>query len=385
MEDDRVIVFRARATVVCAGAGAYKAPGYPTHGQTFDGDAMAYRVGASITGKEFVDFHWTSDRNPAEIWKMWSEEYLQKIWATPGPTGRQIPFYQPVFQVHTKGPPPAPLGGLPPSENGQGDPRGAALMPLPPEGNLVSGAATGLGIHKSEGIWPVDNKCFSGIPGLYAAGDALGSMLCGTVYPNIGTSFSGSAVQGYRAGGYAAEYAAEADQPSVPADEIRRVRERALAPLKRQNGFDPKWVSEVLLSTMAPYYVLFVKERGRLEGALANITFIRQYLTPRLRARDTHELRLAHEAENMALNAEMKLRASLMRTESRGSHYRADYPARNDREWLAWITIKQDSSGNMQLSKAPMPEAWKIDRELPYETKYPSRFPGELDCLKGKK
>jgi len=28
----------------------------------------------------------------------------------------------------------------------------------------------------------------------------------------------------------------------------------------------------------------------------------------------------------------MKLRASLFRTESRGAHYREDYPARNDKE-----------------------------------------------------
>ena len=44
------------------------------------------------------------------------------------------------------------------------------------------------------------------------------------------------------------------------------------------------------------------------------------------------ELRLAHETENMLLNAEMKLRASLSRTESRGTHYREDYPARDDDE-----------------------------------------------------
>jgi succinate dehydrogenase/fumarate reductase flavoprotein subunit len=41
------------------------------------------------------------------------------------------------------------------------------------------------------------------------------------------------------------------------------------------------------------------------------------------------------------INAEMKLRASLYRTESRGNHYREDYPDTNDKDWLAWVVIEQ--------------------------------------------
>jgi len=56
----------------------------------------------------------------------------------------------------------------------------------------------------------------------------------------------------------------------------------------------------------------------------------------------------------MVLNAEMKLRASLMRTKSRGSHYRDDYPKRNDSDWLAWIKIRQNDKGRMKLVKHPV-------------------------------
>ena len=52
-----------------------------------------------------------------------------------------------------------------------------------------------------------------------------------------------------------------------------------------------------------------------------------------------HELRLAFETRNMILTAEMKLRASLMRTESRYSHYRLDYRGVDDENWRAWINI----------------------------------------------
>ena len=39
-----------------------------------------------------------------------------------------------------------------------------------------------------------------------------------------------------------------------------------------------------------------------------------------LYAGDQHELRMVHETKNMTLNAEMRLRASLYRTETRGRH-----------------------------------------------------------------
>lgn len=56
----------------------------------------------------------------------------------------------------------------------------------------------------------------------------------------------------------------------------------------------------------------------------------------------------------MILNAEMKLKASLFRTESRGNHYREDYPETNDKDWLAWVVIEKDKGGEMKLSKVPV-------------------------------
>ena len=59
----------------------------------------------------------------------------------------------------------------------------------------------------------------------------------------------------------------------------------------------------------------------------------------------------------MILSAEMKLRASLMRTESRCSHYRLDYPEMDTENWQAWINISKDAEGRMQLVKQPF-AAW---------------------------
>lgn len=88
-----------------------------------------------------------------------------------------------------------------------------------------------------------------------------------------------------------------------------------------------------------------------LKAALVYIEELRDHHMPMLRAADMHELRLAHETANMILAAEMKLKASLMRKESRCSHYRLDYPNVDDKNWQAWINIYKDDEGSMQLEK----------------------------------
>ena len=85
---------------------------------------------------------------------------------------------------------------------------------------------------------------------------------------------------------------------------------------------------------------------------------------------------MAIETRNIIHNAEMKLRASIFRKESRGTHYREDYPRRNDPEWLAWVTLKQEG-GEVKISKRPVPKKWWPDLSKPYEEIYLNRFPGE--------
>ena len=96
-----------------------------------------------------------------------------------------------------------------------------------------------------------------------------------------------------------------------------------------------------------------------MEATLTLIQYLREHMVPLMRAEDPHMLRLAHETENMALNAEMILRASLFRKESRGWHYREDYPEQNDREWLAWNQIRLGTDGGMELSRVEIPQEWR--------------------------
>ena len=68
IDTEEPVVVLAKATIMCAGAGSFKAPGFPIQSLTSDGDAMAYRAGAVISGKEWIDFHATSAETPASCW-----------------------------------------------------------------------------------------------------------------------------------------------------------------------------------------------------------------------------------------------------------------------------------------------------------------------------
>lgn len=50
MEEDKAIVIKAKAVVMCSGGGAFKNSGYPIGPLTHDDQLMAYRIGAEISG-----------------------------------------------------------------------------------------------------------------------------------------------------------------------------------------------------------------------------------------------------------------------------------------------------------------------------------------------
>lgn len=224
MEEDKAVVIKAKAVILCTGDGAFKPPGFPSSTNTSDGESMALRAGAEITGKEFMDCHPTSITNPAGYYihskADWSSEHGLSV----RPGARAMGFgmdVTPALTFHnqggpvTMGPPPGGRPGGPPGGGRPGGPPGKKGRP--PGGKkggpryddprITIGASAGLSGHKTAGVWPVDENGFSGVPGLYAAGDALGSMMCGAFYCVGGGSSSGSAAQGVVAGIAAAKYA----------------------------------------------------------------------------------------------------------------------------------------------------------------------------------
>ena len=63
---------------------------------------------------------------------------------------------------------------------------------------------------------------------------------------------------------------------------------------------------------------------------------------PRVSIDSFRELRQVIALGNMVTVSEMVARAALLRVESRGAHYRMDYPDEDNSGWLRNITIVRD-------------------------------------------
>jgi succinate dehydrogenase/fumarate reductase flavoprotein subunit len=393
MVSNDLYVFKAKATVLSTGYNSFKPAGAEICCLTGDGEAMAYRAGAEITCKEFPDTGnygmmpypaWRGGRGSRAVFRYYTDAEGERI-----KTHYQYESDLTLdFAVHAgRGPILWDLDAATPEDVERtrkrlqhSDALESQRMGFDPgRGGKIpqaGGGAAGAPNAQTGGIWPINTKCATSLPGLYVAGECCGTRYLGAYHPAPGFGLTGSAVTGSRAGLGAAEYALQTEMPSIDMEELSRLKKRMVSPMEHKGGFSPRWVTQVLQNTMIPYFILHIKHEKRLQAALTIVEFLRDHLTPKLIAKDHHELRLAHETNNMVLNAEMILRASLFRTESRGQHYREDYPRRDDPAWLVWVKMREEQ-GRMKLLKEPIPKDWWPDLSKPYEERYPKRFPGE--------
>ncbi len=395
--ESKIIHFHAKVTILCTGAGGFKPNGFPMCDLTHDGTIMAYKAGAKVTGKEWNDGHPASAINSGSCYDNWNGQIEEKpsitgvrinhhlgvntnytayMYGAPvvrgnitshDPTKPPAPYIPPEF-LKTLRPPPPPAEG-----NAKGAAKGSVELLAEKKregaqrkrkgggpdarGEQVGGSTAGMAIHKAEGLVPINEEGLSTLPGLYAAGDALGSYLSGAIYTQIGSSMTASAIQGAIAGAAAARNTKGVTLKYASQKQLDTTKEEILAPLNRQKGFSPAWVTQVLQGIMIPNFVLYIQKERLMQAALIYVDELYEHHVPMLIAKDLHSLRLAHETENMIITAQMKLKASLMRTESRCSHYRLDYPEVDNKNWKAWINIYMDENGEMQLEKQAF-SAW---------------------------
>lgn len=373
--------FSAGAVILAAGLHYFRSPGMHISGQTGDADAMAYRAGAVISGKEFPDMHMNLAKDP--MWKGTGELY-PAYFQFDDALGRRIPNsgfdLSVVSAVHAGFGPiywdfgkctENDLRSLDEYKKKRNNPKEIQRVGLDPRQGgkfaMIGGSAAGAGQAQADGLWTTDTNGSSTLPGLYSAGDCCASWMWGAIIQGPPAGLSPAGVEGKRAGLAAVEYIRETQRPAVAEADFRTAEEHMTRYSARSSGFDPRWVTQLIQNYAMPYYVLHIKEEKRMEATLALIRYLEEQMVPKMRAEDPHMLRLAHETENMALNAEMILQASLFRKESRGWHYREDYPRQNDKDWLAWNQIFQDATGAMALDKVPVPAQWRP--EHPQDTR----------------
>ena len=100
-----------------------------------------------------------------------------------------------------------------------------------------------------------------------------------------------------------------------------------------------------------------VREGGLLEEARDELDETRRGLAA-CGGSEPARLIEAIEAENMCLSARAVVESALMRTESRGAHYRTDYPESNDARWRVNVFVKKDENSLLARTRPVGAHAW---------------------------
>ncbi len=185
------------------------------------------------------------------------------------------------------------------------------------------------------------------IHGLYAAGAA--SMVARSAMPQ-----SLCIVCGYRAGEDAGRKGSDRGFGPVDSRQVEELTKTMLAPRFRHSGKSPDEIYYAVNRTVTSYGVNLFGEDKRLRAALDKVRQISAGDLPRVNADDAHELVKANEARSFVQLMELVLESALVRKESRLAHYRADYPFRDDREWLKNVICRRKEDGHLAVTTEPV-------------------------------
>ncbi|MFJ8597481.1 succinate dehydrogenase flavoprotein subunit [Streptomyces shenzhenensis] len=393
-------VFQAKAVIYASGgSGKFFKVTSNAHTLTGDGQAAVYRRGLPLEDMEFFQFH------PTGIWRMgilltegargeggilrnkdgerFMEKYapVMKDLASRDVVSRSI--YTEIREGRGCGP--------------EGDHVYLDLTHLPPEQldaklpDITEFARTYLGIepytdpipiqptaHYAMGGIPtnVEGEVLSDnttvVPGLYAAGEVA----CVSVHGanRLGTnSLLDINVFGRRAGIAAAEYSRHAEFVELPENPESLVVEQ-IERLRTSTGTERvATLRRELQETMDANVMVFRTEQT-IKTAVEKIAELRErYRNVSIQdkgKRFNTDLLEAVELGNLLELAEVMAVSALARKESRGGHYREDYPNRDDvnfmRHTMAYREVGDDGTESVRLDYKPVVQT----RYQPMERKY---------------
>jgi len=195
----------------------------------------------------------------------------------------------------------------------------------------------------------------SEVPGLFAAGEC-GAGLHGANRLG-GNSLSDLLVFGKRAGQYAARYAKEHSVGVINSDDVVAAEKQALAPFERDGAEGPYAVQHALQDMMQDL-VGIVRQEKEMLLAIDRIEELKAR-AERVGVQGNREYNpgwhTAVDLNNLLTVAEMVTRAALDRKESRGAHFRDDFPAKNEEFGSFNIVIRKGPGREMQVRRQPIP------------------------------
>jgi len=379
----RFHIFKAKATVLANGSCCYKVRRFWSAG-TGDGIAAAYRAGAEMRNAEYGNLYGHTVFQETDSGMVGSaflvnalgENLPKKYLPDTGPTGVFLPVKLAVglekevaegrgpiyFEPPSSVPPPGLHTGLPKlsewQERMEAKEKKYGLSPDVKH-------EIGVPLHGEISCIKVDHEMKTTLEGLWAIGDTsyAGSAVAGAVASPPGVTPGSGIMYAVISAGWAApsaaSYAVESSRVDISDAEAKKLKNMIFNPMQSKNKLSPLDAITFLQDVTAPMKYNLRRSKERLEEALAKLDRLEEKL-PSLQAKDLHYLSKCHEVKSMALCAELTFRAALMRSESRGFHFREDFLERDDKNWLKWIILKQDE-GEIKLSTQTIPiDKYKI-------------------------
>jgi succinate dehydrogenase / fumarate reductase flavoprotein subunit len=199
----------------------------------------------------------------------------------------------------------------------------------------------------------------STLPGLFAAGECAAGLHGANRLG--GNSLSDLLVFGKRAGDFAAAFAREHRPGEVDLAEVDDAIRSALAPFERgarADGSGPYQVQQELQAMMQTL-VGIVRTEAEMKRALKDIDRLkevaRQVGVPGNREYNPG-WHTGLDLANLLTVSEAITRAAIERRESRGGHFREDYPDKDPAGARFNIVIRKGEDARMRLAREPVPE-----------------------------
>ncbi len=372
----RFLLFKAKAIVLATGgAGRVYAITTNPYQKTGDGYALAYNAGAELIDMEMVQFHPTGMVYPPSASGLLVTEAVRgeggKLYNARGE--RFMARYDPErMELSTRDVVTRAI--FTEISQGRGTEHGGVYLDLTHvpdevieqklETMLKQFLDVGVDIrHEPMEVSPSAHHFMGGVrtredcrsttlPNLFACGEVNGGVHGANRLG--GNSLAETQVFGAIAGANAAEEAKKHGYASVDKRAIEDEYERIFR-FEEGEGVLPYEVRSRLQRTMWEK-VGIVRSKRSLEEALREIAELRAKLDEvavESGLRYNLQLLAAVELDNMLLVGEMITRSALLRTESRGAHYRSDYPEEDPR-WVRNIIVARAADGMLVKTVEPV-------------------------------
>src|SRR5688500_2354895 len=197
----------------------------------------------------------------------------------------------------------------------------------------------------------------STVPGLFAAGECAAGINGANRLG--GNSLSDLIVFGKRAGEYAAQYARQAATTKVDEAAVERAIKESLAPFERgAGGENPYTVQQDLQDTMQGL-VGIVRMEDEMQEAVKRLAAFRERAS-RVGVEGHREFNSGWhtciDLRNLLDCSELIAVSAIERKESRGGHFREDYPDKEAEFGTFNLGLRRQGDGTMKVTRIPLPE-----------------------------